>query len=216
MSDTVTLSVFGATGATGQVLVQAALKRGHQVRALCRPGSLLAEGAPGLVVLRGQLDSPRDIASALAGAAAACVVFGPRPGQPQPFCADATQRIVEEMRRIGLERLVCQTGAMIGGRQWDANRSWAMRLMAAMFRRGDPVTAADRQRQEEIVQASGLAWTLVKPPRLTDAPAAPLKAAGPGVRVGMGSSVSRGTLAGLILDEIETPRFVRQAVFVAG
>ncbi len=207
------IAVFGASGGTGQALVAAALADGHRVRALFRPGSTPGQSHEGLEVLRGQLAEAQDVGRTVAGCQAVICVFGPRPGQSDLFCARATQTIVEAMRAEGVDRLVCQTGAMIG--DWDANRAWSMRLMAGLFRRGNPALAADRARQEAIVQASGLVWTLVKPPRIVaDAPATAVRA-GAGLRLGMMSHVSRAGLARFLLDEAAHPRFPRQAVFVA-
>lgn len=76
--------------------------------------------------------------------------------------------------------------------------------------------AADREHQEAIVRESGLRWTIVKPPRLTESARRPVVHPGSEVRVGLLSSVSRLDLARLIVDEIEAPRFAGQAVFVAG
>ncbi len=56
----------------------------------------------------------------------------------------------------------------------------------------------------------------MKPPRLTDGPAAGRVRAPAGVRVGLLSRISRADLAAFMLDEIERGTFVRQRVFVRG
>jgi hypothetical protein len=74
----------------------------------------------------------------------------------------------------------------------------------------------DRDEQERYVRASHLSgWTVVKPAKLTagaDSERAQMDAT---VSVGAGSQVSRAALARLLVQEITTPRFVQQAVFVA-
>jgi putative NADH-flavin reductase len=63
---------------------------------------------------------------------------------------------------------------------------------------------------------SGLDWTIVKPPRLTDSSPQGQAQASSSLRVGLLSKVSRASLAAFILDEIQTGRFVRQRIFVKG
>lgn len=70
--------------------------------------------------------------------------------------------------------------------------------------------------QEMIVRASGVAWTVVKPPRLTDGPRTGRVRSGCALRVGLLSSVARAELAALILDAIERELYIRQAVQVSG
>jgi putative NADH-flavin reductase len=62
--------------------------------------------------------------------------------------------------------------------------------------------------------ASGLAWTIVKPPRLTSGRLSGRIVAGPDLPVGLRSYVSRADLATFILDEITRARFIRQRVVV--
>jgi putative NADH-flavin reductase len=207
------LTIFGATGRTGRVLVRAALKRHWNVRALIRPSAQL-EPASNLTILRGDLDNPDDVAAAIISAQAVCCVFGPRPPYRDVFCAQASQSIIQAMKRAGVHRLVCLTGAMIG--DLPANVSWPMRKMAALFARRLPVVAADRASQEEAVMQSGLAWTLVKPPRLTDSLPNGRVSADPRLPVGLMSSITRQDLAQFLLDEVKRRHYIGQRVYVKG
>ncbi len=154
------------------------------------------------------------VAATVAGADAACLVFGPRPPFTDVFCAAATRAVIGAMKDKGTRRLICQTGAMVG---LDLpNWSVFFRWMARSYQRQRPGPAADRREQEEAVRASGLEWTILKPPRLTDGPRTGRVRIGPELRIGLLSSVSRADLAEVILDEAESPRLIGQVVFVAG
>jgi putative NADH-flavin reductase len=213
MSAIHTLAVFGASGGTGRALIARAAELGWPVHALVR-----ATGAPiamtgHLKLRKGELPSLDDVSLVVMGTDAVCCVFGPRLSSTDAVCAEATRTIVEAMKRLGVRRLICLTGAMIGA--YPENRSAPLEWMAGSFERRRPALAADRAEQERVVRESGLDWTLVKPPRLTDGPARRHVRIGPDLRVGLLSRVSRSGLAAAILEEIESPSHLRQAVFVA-
>lgn len=208
------IAVFGGSGATGKALMSHALDKGLRVRALARDARSI-DAAPGrIAVLEGSLSSAEDVLSTLMDCGAAICVFGPRAPYADVFCEAATANIVMAMQKLGMQRLVCQTGGMIG--DYRANRTLPFQLMADMFRRRLPQLAEDREGQERVVMHSGLAWTIVKPPRLTDGPATGNWTAGTAVRVGMLSSIARQDLAAFLLAEALMPQHVAQAVFIRG
>lgn len=207
------LAVFGASGRTGSELLRLAEGRGWSVRALVRPSSTCGP-RPGLEVLRGTLESAPDVRAAIQGAEAVFCVFGPRTAKSPPFCAGATALILSAMRASGPRRLICMTGAMVG--EPSSNVSLPMRVMAALYRRQCPELAADASAQERAVIDSDLAWTLVKPPRLTEDPVTHRVRADRALRVGLLSRISRGDLAAFMLDEAVAGRHVRERVYVSG
>jgi putative NADH-flavin reductase len=74
----------------------------------------------------------------------------------------------------------------------------------------------DRDEQERLIRASRLdGWTVVKPGTLTDTSATDKVQVDSTLSMGAGSQVSRATLARVLLQEIEQPRFTQQAVYVA-
>ena len=207
------LAVFGATGGTGRALVAAALEHGWTVRAFVRTQAGARLPLPsGLDVVRGNADRPEDIRRTVRGARAVCCAFGPRPGDPRPFCAQLTRRIVDAMREEGVRRLVCVTGAMIG--ELPPNVSPALRAMAVVARRRFPELMADRAEQETVVLRSALDWTLVKPPRLTTGLRTGTVHADPALPVGILSRIGRQDLGEFVFRATTQDRFVRQRVYV--
>ena len=207
------LALFGATGATGRAILERAGRKGIAVHALVRPQSTLGgELPPTVSTIIGDLDSAEAIDRTLAGCDAACLVFGPRPPYTEIFCGDATERIMAGMRKHEMRRIVCQTGAMIG--DYRRNRSRPFESAARLYRWRNPGPAADRVRQEVAVVGSNFDWTLIKPPRLTNARPSFRVEASAELRVGLLSSVARGDLADLILSALLNNRFMNSAVFV--
>jgi uncharacterized protein YbjT (DUF2867 family) len=213
MAATRTLALFGASGLTGRAVIAAARERGWRVRVLDGPTSALAANPADLEIVRGDFSSADAIAACLAGTQAACLVFGPRAPYTDVFCAAATGAVIAAMKARGPRRLICQTGAMVGLDLpiWSLPFRW----MATSYQRQRPGPAADRRDQEAAVRASGLDWTIVKPPRLTDGPRTGRVRVAPDLRIGLLSSVSRADLAEVILDAAAEPRLVGQVVFVS-
>ena len=205
------ICIFGASGATGLALTQQALARGFAVTAFVRGQAAGAKLPPGATVVVGSLLDRADVAHAIVGADAVICVFGPRPTSPEVFCAEATRNIIEAMRAHGMRRLICQTGAMIGD---YPHLSWFMRMMRSSYQKQQPALADDRAEQERVVVASGLDWTVVKPPRLTTRAARGRIRSGENLKVGAFSSISRADLARFMLDEVESREYVGKQVVV--
>jgi len=202
-----TIAIFGISGRTGQALTNEALARDWTVRGFGRISSTAPAGA---TVLYGAFD-PTTLVEVVSGTDAVCCVFGPRPSSRDVFCAAATRAVVTAMQQAKCRRLVCVTGASIAD---TPGRSRPMEWMGSWYRRRRPEQARDRDEQERIVMASGLDWTIVKPPRLTSGRLSGRVAAAPDLTVGLLSYISRADLATFMLDEISRPRFLRQRVVV--
>ncbi|MDH4122702.1 MAG: NAD(P)H-binding protein [Thermoplasmata archaeon] len=209
--------MFGGSGKTGQELISAILRRRMKVRALYRPGSEPKQSLPGLTVIIGQVNEPADIRKTLEGTNGAIVVFGPRLGKhhnPQPFCADSTAKIVAEMKKLNISRLIVQTGAMAGG--GDApNLSKIVRRFSARYKRNYPAIYKDREAQEAITRESGLDWTLVRPFRIANGKGKGSPKVAQSVRIGMFTSIRRADLAKFLTDELSAGRFHRQTIYIA-
>lgn len=207
-----TIALFGGSGATGKALLAHAARKGLKVRALARKASAISAVSERVEVLEGSLTNADDVSSTLQGCSAAICVFGPRPPYNDIFCEQATITIVAAMQRLGVRRLVCQTGGMIG--DYAANRTLPFRFMTDTFNHREPRLVADRAGQESVVRQSGLKWTIVKPPRLTDGAAKGTWEAGTFIRLGLLSSISRHDLAEFLLAEAVSPQYAGQAVFI--
>lgn len=207
------LAIFGISGRTGRELAKAASLKGWEVRGFVRPTSKVQAGAVNGRIVRGNFEDVDRVIETIADSEAVCCMIGPRPPYTDVFCATATAAIIAAMKQTTCKRLVCQTGAMIGP---APNRSRPMEWMARVFAKWQPQSAEDREEQERFVKSSLLEWTIVKPPRLTDAPPQGRVQANSSLRVGLLSTISRADLAAFIIDEVQTGRFVRQRIFVKG
>ena len=207
-----TIAIFGGSGATGMALIRHALGRGIKVRALVRNAKSMNIKSGLVEVIEGSLLSTAHVEFCLQGCDAAICVFGPRPPNTDIFCEAATRIIAESMQKLGIKRLVCQTGAMVG--EYPANRTLPFKLMVSIFNRRLPLVASDRTGQETAVMQSSMSWTIVKPSRLTEGKANGRWLAGTDVRVSLLSSIARDDLAEFLLQETLNTQFAGQAVFI--
>ena len=206
------ISIFGASGATGRILVRQALEKGHRVHAHCRASSHWTAPS-GVTVLRSDFDDSTALDELVRGCDAVLCVLGRRPPHRDVFCAAATRAIIDAMVREHVDHLLCLTGAMIAP---DASHlSIPARAMAALFGRSRPAVAADRASQETLVRESGMRWTVFKPPRLTDGRATGRLRASTTLRVGLRSFVPREELAAYMITVAVQKLHVGECVYLS-
>jgi nucleoside-diphosphate-sugar epimerase len=106
--DLMKIAVFGGAGLAGGALVQLALDRGHEVRALVRDATTPPAALTHAEVVRGDALDPDAVAQTIAGADAVISTLGGFRG-PDSIAA-GTANIVAAMRAHGPQRLVVLQG----------------------------------------------------------------------------------------------------------
>ena len=120
------------------------------------------------------------------------------------FEAQIAQRnIIQAMRTTGVRRLVAVSAAPLSGDDGDTlpSRLLLTPLLWALLR---PVYA-DMARMEDEIRQSGLDWTIVRPPRLTDKPPTGHYRMALNRSVRGGYTISRADLAAAILTLLDDP-----------
>jgi putative NADH-flavin reductase len=155
------LFVIGATGKTGTEIVNLALKRGHEVTAFVRsPQKIRPAGS--LQVVRGDPMRPETIAAALPGHDAVLSAIGPSTREamrPSTLLTDCARATLEAMAASDVSRLAIVSAAVLFPEKglYFAFFKWFLRHHAR-----------DLREMEDLVKASRLAWTIARPPRLTN------------------------------------------------
>ncbi|MEU8613623.1 NAD(P)-binding oxidoreductase [Actinoplanes sp. NPDC048791] len=200
------ITVFGATGGTGVELVRQALEAGHAVTAVVRSA---ADFPAGVEVVRADVMDPAAIEPAVAGRDVVISALGHRPGAHEPVCAPAAESIIQAMRAAGVRRLVVVTAA---GHIKDSHDGFVTaRILKPLLWWFLRAAWTDFVATDRIVAASGLDWTIMRPPRLTDGGARPYRTALDHTVRG-GSSISRTDLATATLAAATDPATVGHAV----
>ena len=168
------LTVFGATGGTGSEAVGQALDAGHEVLAVVRNPARLRISHPNLTIMTADVLQPAEIADAVAGRDAVISALGHsrRPAERKPaahstLCADSARSVTEAMRATGSRRLVIVSAS---GPYTDGDGLVLRSVIKPIVGRFLKGAWADLVAMEEVVRASGLDWTVLRPPQLTDKP----------------------------------------------
>lgn len=208
------LTIFGATGSTGACLVDQALAAGHDVTAVVRdPARVAAAGHPGLHIVTADIMDPDSISPALTGADAALTAVGPRGTGPTTVIQDSVRSIIAAMQKTGGRRLLVLSGSVVADEGESAYLRYLLKPVARRtFLRH---VCADMRAGESEVEASDLAWTIVRPPRLTSKPATGTYRTAIGRNLRNGFTVTRADLAACMLTLIDDPATIRKHVAIA-
>jgi len=200
------ITVIGATGTVGRHIVDRALLQGHEVTAFARNASSVTLGHPNLSIVEGDVMLAGDVLSAVAGQDAVIVALGA--GRQGTVRSVGTRHVVDAMKRQGVSRLIVQSTLGAGDSRPALNFYWKRIMFGLLLR----PAYADHQRQEEIVAASGLDWTIVRPSAFTDGPATNQYNHGfaPTIK-GLAMKISRADVAGFVLRQLTDQTYLRRA-----
>lgn len=202
-------ALLGATRGIGRAVLDLALERGHRVRALVRPDSTLDALHPNLTLVPGDATNPRDVATALAGTEALLSTIGAPARSKHQVRTRAAEACVEAMRVTGVRRLIA-VSVYGTGETREHLPFFTRALVFPLFLRR---VIADHETQEAAIERSGLDWTLVRPPYLTEGPPTGDYAIDFGAQVsGLTWKISRADVAHAMLGALEQRAYVRSAV----
>jgi len=200
----VKLFVIGATGRTGREIFKQALARGHHVTAFVRSPESITLKNERLTVLKGNAMDENQLFNAMQNHDAVLSALGPRkPFKPSSLLHDSALATTRAVNRSGVKRLlVLSAAAHFPG---IPNRIVSLILRNHM---------RDSRAMEQVVQASGLDWTIARPPRLTEEDYATYRSREDAAPK-MGFSLSRKAVAAFMLDAIEQQKHFRKIVGIA-
>jgi uncharacterized protein YbjT (DUF2867 family) len=207
------VAVFGATGPTGQLIVDEALAAGHHVTAVARTPEKLAKRHDRLQIVQADIHRADSIAQAVAGQDAVVSSLGvPYTLGPVTVYSVGATNIIAAMRREGVRRFIGITsGGTYPGRD-PSNPFFFERILKPLFH----TLYDDMREMERIIMATDLDWTILRPPRLLTKPARKDVRVGKGeyTLVG-GGTITRADLANAVVAALSSDELVRCAAAVA-
>jgi putative NADH-flavin reductase len=221
------LTIFAATGGIGRQALDQAIAAGHDVTAVVRnPRNLSA--TPARIVTADLADAdPATLASAVAGADAVLSCLGARSKADAEagLVRRGTLAITAAMRAAGVRRIVVVSAAPVGTvasparpapPRYDPGDGFLMRhLLSPITKVAFGTSYADLAQMEDVLRASDLDWTVVRPPRLTNKPLTGSYRMAYDQNVPRGLSISRADVAHVMLRVLAEPGTFRRTVSAA-
>jgi putative NADH-flavin reductase len=218
------ITIFAATGGIGGHLLDQGLAAGHEVTAAVRDPSKLPAGVRAVQVDLARTE-PAAIESAIAGADAVLSGLGPRSRADAGITGPGTRAIVEAMKATGVRRIVVVSAAPTGtvappGRapapRYDPGDGFFMRhLFSPMIVRILREHYVDLAVMEELLRDSGLDWTVIRPPKLSDKPLTGVYQTAYERNIRGGWSIPRADVAHLMLAVLDQPESIGHIIGAA-
>lgn len=155
--------VFGASGGVGRRAVWTAAKQGHDVLATARSAVDVPAGVRTATVDVRDADAVR---RAVEGADALLWCVGVTKRSGGDVGRASMPHLVRAAQEVGVTRLVSVSGA--GVTLPGDRKGLGARLVSGLTRRLARDLVLDKEGEHAVLSASGLSWTEVRPPRLTD------------------------------------------------
>ena len=225
------IAVFGASGRTGKLFTELALKNGYAVKALVRDPSKFGIQHSNLEVIQGDMADPTKIEETIGGTEAVINLAGPRmadlvtPGKaPVPnLLRTANRNILSAMQQNKVERLIVVDSlpnGIIAGildpndqprfmNKWFINK---FTIFIGKILLGELLKAGPAH--VDLIKQSPLRWTIVRAPTLSNQPSKG------NYRVGYldantGKVASRSDVAACLLDVLMNGKYIRQMPIVS-
>ncbi|MBB4932699.1 uncharacterized protein YbjT (DUF2867 family) [Lipingzhangella halophila] len=208
------LTIVAATGGIGRHLLQQAVAAGHDVTAVVRDPEKLDVDVR---AVKTDLTAPEPeaLSSAFGGTDAVLSALGPRTRKDLGILAPGTRAVVDAMALAGAGRILVVSGTGVSTVPTPGNPNPSKREPGAGFRVNYIATPlarivlgahfADVALMEDVLRGSGLDWTAVQVPLLTNGPLTGTYRQARGRRVRGGLRLARADAAHFMLRAIGRP-----------
>jgi putative NADH-flavin reductase len=205
------IAVLGASGTVGRRIVDRLLDRGFDVLCQTRTAGKLSDIANRAEV---HVFEPRD-AGRLSGfvASADAVIFalGTDSLGATTLFSQTTAALIAAMKQHGVGRIIAITGVGAGDTRGHGGFIYDWFIFPLFTRR----RYADKDRQEHLIAASDLEWTIVRPAPFSDGPVrGELEVhttITPGTRL---TQVTRDEVADFVVAQLDSDDFLHQRPFI--
>lgn len=165
--------ILGGTGRTGKLLIDEALKRGHEVHALVRSSATLTSDRPGLTLFTGTPYNLTDVQKAMQGCQAILNALNisrqsefpwSRIISPQDFLSVSLRNVITCMRQEGISRVIIISAWGVGESRAEIPSwfRWFVDNSSIKY------PYMDHEEQERLLKESNLNWTIIRPSGLTN------------------------------------------------
>ena len=204
------IAILGASGGVGGRIVDLLLEQGADLACQTRSAEKLASIADEVAV---HAFDPRDaaaLAEFVSGADAVIFALGLDSLGKTTLFSDTTSALIPAMEAAGVRRLIAITGVGAGETRGHGGFLYD-RIIYPLFTRH---RYQDKDRQEALIEGSGLDWTILRPAPFTDTSAGPLQVLteiGPDTKL---TAITRDEVARFVVEELESGAHIGAKPFI--
>jgi putative NADH-flavin reductase len=199
--------IVGATRGIGRQLLEQALASDHAVTALVRDPRRLDTHHERLKVIKGDILDSKSVTAAMTGQDAVCCTIGVKAPWPRvTVFSEGTRNLLQAMKKVGVRRLICVTGIGAG----DSRGHGGFLYDRIFYPFLGSTIYADKDRQEALIKASDVDWTIVRPGFLTNGPLTKNYRSLTDLTGVTAGWISRADVADFILNELHSKRYLQQ------
>lgn len=209
MNKNITIAVLGGTGKSGKYLVKQLSSQGFSFKVLLRHPEVFAQQYPSVEIVQGDARSYESVRKLVQGCDAVISTLGQPKGEPSIF-SQASTHVIKAMKEGGLRRYIMITGLNVDA-PYD-HKSAKTKAATDWMKANYAETTNDKQKEFELLSASGLDWTMVRLPMIDQTDEKPE------IRIRLedcpGEKVSATSLAHFLIGQLEDKTYYAKAPFI--
>lgn len=200
------IAIFGSTGGTGRELVKQALEIGYAVTAFARSSEKLDDlKHENLRIVKGDVVNYEDVEKAVEGQEAILSALGsPTLKAGDTTLSEGTKNIIKAMEVNGVNRFICETSLGVGDSYGQPGFFFTKIVVPTILKHA----FADKEIQEQIIQASNLDWIIVRPGGLNNKPKTSIYRHG--LDKSISGNISRADVAEFMLKQLKSDEYLRK------
>ncbi|MBL7697031.1 MAG: SDR family oxidoreductase [Chitinophagaceae bacterium] len=200
--------IFGASGKTGKELVAQALGDGHTVTAFVRTPEKLTEHHEKLTIIQGDVGDYAAVERTIRNQDVVLSALGvSRPLKKDPVVVQGVSNIIKAMEKMNVKRFIYLSFLGVDG---AVDAGFMIRNIISRIVRNE---IEDHEEKERLITSSSLAFTIVRPPKLTNGSKRGSCRSGEAIKsTSILPSMSRKDVAHFMLKQISDDAFLHKAV----
>lgn len=205
------ITIFGATGKTGQFMLQQALDRDYEVIAYVRSPQKITVESPYLTVIQGELSDQAKITTAITGTDCVLSALGPTGKvESDQQLSTGIANILAAMKECQVKRFIVLSTTSAQDPSDKDNLNFKARRL--MIQKSRPTTFEQIVRYTQLVRDSQTDWTIVRiASLLTNHPVNKHVHTGYLGTTKFKAKLSRANLAWYMLEQINRTKEIRKA-----
>ena len=205
------LLILGGSRGIGKALLESSIKRGLDVTVLARFPKKIDMDDSQVNLIKGDVLNREDLKSALHGQDVVCSCIGvPITFKPVSLFSRAAENIVDVMKTNTDQKFIAITGIGAGNSKGHGGFLYD-KIFKPIFL---STIYQDKDREEEIIQASTLDWLIIRPAGLTNGPQTGSYRVIENLDGIVAKRISRMDVADFILNQVEEPKLFGKTVLL--